>query len=123
MEIQNLFAQRIGGKEFGINNEVYKFALIKKWKQEAEKKHSNNFKLIDMGVGEPDWAADDKVVDMLSIEAGKPENRFYSDNGILYRPMLGKGQLHGVPYSHSVQIRGQQIVQYPIYFFRMLLVF
>ena len=37
MEIQNLFAQRIGGKEFGINNEVYKFALIKKWKQEAEK--------------------------------------------------------------------------------------
>ena len=82
MEIQNLFAQRIGGKEFGINNEVYKFALIKKWKQEAEKKHSNNFKLIDMGVGEPDWAADDKVVDMLSIEAGKPENRFYSDNGI-----------------------------------------
>lgn len=45
-------------------------------------KHSNNFKLIDMGVGEPDWAADDKVVDMLSIEAGKPENRFYSDNGI-----------------------------------------
>lgn len=82
MEIQNLFAQRIGGKEFGINNEVYKFALIKKWKQEAQKKHSNNFKLIDMGVGEPDWAADDKVVDMLSIEAGKPENRFYSDNGI-----------------------------------------
>ena len=82
MEIQNLFAQRIGGKEFGINNEVYKFALIKKWKQEAEKKHSNNFKLIDMGVGEPDWAADDKVVDILSIEAGKPENRFYSDNGI-----------------------------------------
>ena len=75
MEIQNLFAQRIGGKEFGINNEVYKFALIKKWKQEAQKKHSNNFKLIDMGVGEPDWAADDKVVDMLSIEAGKPENR------------------------------------------------
>ena len=55
MEIQNLFAQRIGGKEFGIKNEVYKFALIKKWKQEAEKKHSNNFKLIDMGVGEPDW--------------------------------------------------------------------
>lgn len=37
VEIQNLFAQRIGGKEFGINNEVYKFALIKKWKQEAEK--------------------------------------------------------------------------------------
>ena len=49
--------------------------------------------------------------------------QLYSDNGILYWPMLGKGQLHGVPYPHSVQFRGQQIVQYPIYFFRMLLVF
>ena len=49
--------------------------------------------------------------------------QLYSDYGILYRPMLGKGQLHGVPYSHSVQIRGQQIVEYPIYFFRMLRVF
>lgn len=29
MEIQNLFAQRIGGKEFGINNEVYKFCFNK----------------------------------------------------------------------------------------------
>ena len=25
MEIQNLFAQRIGGKEFGINNKIYVF--------------------------------------------------------------------------------------------------
>ena len=36
-----------------------------------------------MGVGEPDWAADKKVVDVLSNEAGKLENRFYSDNGIV----------------------------------------
>ena len=59
------------------------------------------------------------------IESGmlRRWTQLYSDYGILYRPILGKGQLHGVPYSHSVQIRGQQIVQYPIYFFRMLLVF
>ena len=59
------------------------------------------------------------------IEAGmlRRWTQLYSDYGILYRPMLEKGQLHGVPYSHSVQIWRQQIVQYPIYFFRMLLVF
>jgi LL-diaminopimelate aminotransferase len=36
-----------------------------------------------MGVGEPDWPADPIVVQTLSQEAGKPENRWYSDNGIL----------------------------------------
>jgi len=36
-----------------------------------------------MGVGEPDWPADQLVVDKLSNEAGKLENRFYSDNGII----------------------------------------
>jgi LL-diaminopimelate aminotransferase len=35
-----------------------------------------------MGVGEPDWPADDLVVKALSDEAGKPENRWYADNGI-----------------------------------------
>lgn len=82
MNIQNLFAERIGGKEFGVKNEVYKFALIKKWKREAQIKFSNNFKLIDMGVGEPDIPADKAIVNVLSEEAGKAENRFYADNGI-----------------------------------------
>jgi LL-diaminopimelate aminotransferase len=35
-----------------------------------------------MGVGEPDWPADTLVVKALSEEAGKPENRWYADNGI-----------------------------------------
>ena len=35
-----------------------------------------------MGVGEPDWPADNLVVKALSEEAGKPENRWYADNGI-----------------------------------------
>ena len=38
--------------------------------------------------------------------------QLYSDNGIFYRPMLGKGQLHGVPYSHSVQFWGRPVVLY-----------
>jgi LL-diaminopimelate aminotransferase len=35
-----------------------------------------------MGVGEPDWPADDLVVRALSDEASKPGNRWYADNGI-----------------------------------------
>ena len=35
-----------------------------------------------MGVGEPDWPADKKVVETLQQEAGRPENRWYADNGI-----------------------------------------
>jgi LL-diaminopimelate aminotransferase len=38
--------------------------------------------LIDMGVGEPDWPADGLIVNSLAEEAGKPENRWYADNGI-----------------------------------------
>jgi LL-diaminopimelate aminotransferase len=38
--------------------------------------------MIDMGGGEPDGPADSLVVKALSEEAGKPENRWYADNGI-----------------------------------------
>lgn len=82
MDIQNLFAERIGGKEFGKSNEVYKFALIKKWKNWAQSRFSDDFPLIDMGVGEPDIGADSAVVKVLTEEALKSENRFYADNGI-----------------------------------------
>ncbi len=34
-----------------------------------------------MGVGEPDMPAESEIVDVLYREAGKAENRFYSDNG------------------------------------------
>ena len=51
MNIQNLFAERIGGKDFGINNEEYKFALIKKWKSEAQKSLPKELYQIDIGGG------------------------------------------------------------------------
>lgn len=35
-----------------------------------------------MSVGEPDQKSDDKIIDILNIEALKYENRFYADNGI-----------------------------------------
>jgi len=74
-------SERLGGIDFGKSTEIYKFELIKRAKAEASKAHPET-PLIDMGVGEPDWPADPIVVQKLAEEAGKPENRWYADNGI-----------------------------------------
>lgn len=74
-------SERLGGINFGKSTVVYKFELIKRAKAAAKLAHPG-IKLIDMGVGEPDWPADDIVVKSLAEEAGKPENRWYADNGI-----------------------------------------
>jgi len=79
--IQQLFADRIGGAEFGLKEEIYKFEKIKRAKRAAVKKNPN-VRLIDLGVGEPDEMAARSVVEKLAEEAGKKENRFYADNGI-----------------------------------------
>lgn len=78
---ENLIAERLGGKNFGKSTEIYKFEKIKRAKAEAKKKFPD-IPIIDMGVGEPDVPADPEVVETLCREAGKPENRWYSDNGI-----------------------------------------
>ena len=74
-------SERLGGANFGKSTVIYKFELIKRAKA-AAKKARPEVDLIDMGVGEPDWPADSLVVKALSEEAGKPENRWYADNGI-----------------------------------------
>jgi len=74
-------SERLGGASFGKSTAIYKFELIKRAKAAAKKAHPD-VSLIDMGVGEPDWPADEIVVKTLSDEAGKPENRWYADNGI-----------------------------------------
>lgn len=74
-------AERLGGINFGKSTVIYKFELIKRAKAAAKKAHPD-LDLIDMGVGEPDWPADSLVIKSLSEEAGKPENRWYADNGI-----------------------------------------
>jgi LL-diaminopimelate aminotransferase len=74
-------AERLGGAGFGKSTVIYKFEIIKRAKAAAKKAHPE-IELIDMGVGEPDWPADELVVKSLSEEAGKPENRWYADNGI-----------------------------------------
>jgi LL-diaminopimelate aminotransferase len=76
-----IVAERLGGKQFGKSTEIYKFEKIKRAKEAAMKSHPD-IPIIDMGVGEPDRPADPRVVQVLADEAGKPENRFYADNGI-----------------------------------------
>ncbi len=75
-------SERLGGSSFGKSTVIYKFELIKRAKAAAKLAYPD-IPLIDMGVGEPDWPADDIVVKALAEEAGKPENRWYADNGII----------------------------------------
>ncbi|MFU2210629.1 LL-diaminopimelate aminotransferase [Solidesulfovibrio sp. C21] len=79
--IQQLFADRIGGNQFGKDTVLYKFEKIKRAKRAALAAHPG-MQLIDLGVGEPDWMAAPEVVDVLCTEARKPENRGYTDNGV-----------------------------------------
>src|SRR5260221_6453879 len=78
--IQNLFAERIGGSQYGKSQAIYKFEKIKRAKRAATATHPGK-EIIDLGVGEPDEMAFPEVVEKLCEEARKPENRGYSDNG------------------------------------------
>jgi LL-diaminopimelate aminotransferase len=78
--IQNLFAERIGGKQYGKGTDIYKFEKIKRAKRAALAANPGA-ELIDMGVGEPDQMAFSECVDALAAAAAKPENRTYADNG------------------------------------------
>lgn len=80
MDIQKLFAERIGGDQFGLSNEVYKFGKIKAAKAEALRRRPD-VELLDFGVGEPDHMAPKAVREALKVAVDKPENRGYADNG------------------------------------------
>jgi len=78
---QSLFADRIGGANYGNGTEIYKFEKIKRAKRKALAEHPER-KLLDFGIGENDDMADVNVRDALAAEANKVENRGYADNGI-----------------------------------------
>src|SRR5438105_4589431 len=78
--LQNLFAERIGGNQYGKSPAIYKFEKIKRAKRAAMASRPGE-EIIDLGVGEPDEMAFPEVVDKLCAEARKPENRGYADNG------------------------------------------
>lgn len=78
---QKLFADRIGGINYGKSNEIYKFEKIKRAKRKALADYPDR-KLIDFGIGENDAMAAPLVRDKLTEEANQPVNRGYADNGI-----------------------------------------
>ncbi|MDP6336599.1 MAG: LL-diaminopimelate aminotransferase [Nitrospinaceae bacterium] len=79
--VQNLFANRLGGNNFGKDTKIYKFEKIKRAKRAAMEANPDK-ELFDLGVGEPDEMAFPEVIKTLQLEAEKPENRGYTDNGI-----------------------------------------
>jgi len=81
MDIQQLFAERIGGAQFGLTNEIYKFEKIKRAKRAARAAHPD-VELLDFGVGEPDQMAPAPIRRALKRAADDPANRGYADNGI-----------------------------------------
>ena len=81
MEIQRLFADRIGGENFGKTTDVYKFAKIKMAK-DAARAARPDVALLDFGVGEPDQMAPPEIRAALKAAVDNPDNRGYSDNGI-----------------------------------------
>jgi LL-diaminopimelate aminotransferase len=81
MDLQSLFAERIGGARFGTGNEIYKFEKIKRAKAAARQAHPG-VELLDFGVGEPDQMAPAPVREALKRAVDDPANRGYADNGV-----------------------------------------
>src|SRR3954470_9372257 len=78
---QSLFADRIGGANYGKGTEIYKFEKIKRAKRAALAGHPDR-PLLDFGIGENDDMADATVRDRLKAEVDRIGNRGYADNGI-----------------------------------------
>lgn len=82
MDTQKLFAQRIGGEQFGKVQQTFKFTLINNAKLDFMAKNPS-VKVIDMGVGEPEEIPSEEIISSLAHEARVKENRIYPCNGIL----------------------------------------
>jgi LL-diaminopimelate aminotransferase len=78
---QSLFAERIGGVNYGKGTKIYKFEKIKRAKRAALAAHPER-RLLDFGIGENDDMADGVVRETLKREVDRLENRGYADNGI-----------------------------------------
>jgi LL-diaminopimelate aminotransferase len=78
---QSLFAERIGGANYGTGTEIYKFEKIKRAKRAVLVAHPER-QILDFGIGENDDMADPLVREVGKREIDKVENRGYADNGI-----------------------------------------
>ena len=75
---QRLFADRIGGANYGKGTEIYKFEKIKRAKRKALAEHPER-KLIDFGIGENDEMVAEPVRRVMADEINRTENRGYAD--------------------------------------------
>ncbi|MDG2384377.1 MAG: LL-diaminopimelate aminotransferase [Pirellulaceae bacterium] len=78
---QQLFADRIGGANYGKGTDIYKFEKIKRAKRQALDDYPQR-SIIDFGIGENDSMAAARVREQMTHEINQPENRGYADNGI-----------------------------------------
>lgn len=81
MNLQELFAERIGGNRFGTTDAIYKFEKIKRAKAAARAARPA-VELLDFGIGEPDQPAPAAIRRALKKAVDDPANRGYADNGI-----------------------------------------
>jgi len=79
---QQLFADRIGGANYGKGTDIYKFEKIKRAKRRALEQFPHRH-LVDFGIGENDGMAPESVRTRMADEINQPENRGYADNGIM----------------------------------------
>ncbi len=77
---QKLFAERVGGADYGKGTAIYKFEKIKRAKRKALADHPERT-LIDFGIGENDEMAPPSIRARMAEEINRPENRGYADNG------------------------------------------
>ena len=78
--IEQLYADRIGGSNFGKDTAVYKFEKIKRAKKKALKDFPDRA-LLDFGVGEPDKRPADAICNELAEWALKLNKHGYTDTG------------------------------------------
>ena len=78
---QQMFADRIGGANYGKGTAIYKFEKIKRAKRKAAADFPDR-SLLNFGIGENDEMAPESVRRVMAEEINKPENRGYADNGI-----------------------------------------
>lgn len=79
--IQNCFADRIGGPNYGKSPNNNKLDKIKR-AITAANKNFPDIELINLGAYEPNEMMDTGIAATLAAEAAKPENRGYANNGV-----------------------------------------
>ena len=79
---QRLFAERIGGAQYGKGTDIYKFEKIKRAKRAGAGGPPRAARSSTSASARTTAMAPEVVRRRMADEIGKPENRGYADNGI-----------------------------------------